>query len=208
MHQVGHVGFAIAVIADVQVEHELRESAVQPRQVSRQHDEPRSGHAPGSLKIHAAPLAERDMILGREVELPRNAPPAHFHVGRLVLSVGDARVQDIGQSQLQTRHLGLNDFELLFDSLQLLAQGFACGEQGSRVLALGFGVAHGFGIGIALGAQPIGCYLYGFALLFQCGEGRDVEHKAAPRQCRGNPGQIAAQQLRIEHDGFLDLKRV
>jgi hypothetical protein len=42
--------------------------------------------------------------------------------------------------------------------------------------------------------------LYCFALLFQCGEGLNVEHKAAPRQRCGNSGQIAAQQPRIEHD--------
>jgi len=49
-------------------------------------------------------------------------------------------------------------------------------------------VPHGFGIGIALGTQPIGFYLNCFSLFFQCGKGLDVEHKAAPRQSGGNPG--------------------
>ena len=64
-------------------------------------------------------------------------------------------------------------------------------------------MTHGLGVGIALGAQPIGLDLHGLAPLFQRCKGRHVEHKAAPRQGRGNPGQIAAQQLRIEHDEFL-----
>jgi hypothetical protein len=45
--------------------------------------------------------------------------------------------------------------------------------------------------------------LYGLAPLFESGKGRDIEHKTAPRQSGGNPGQIAAQQLRIEHNSFL-----
>ncbi len=175
------------------------------RQSSHHHYEPRSGNAPRGLKIHADPFTERDMVLGREVELPRMTPAPHFDVCRLVLSIGNARVQDIGQSQLQTRHLRLNCLKLFLDPLQLLAQGFARSHQGGRVLALGLGLSHSFGIGIALGAQPIGFYLYGFALLLQRGEGLDVEHKAAPRQRRGNPGQIAAQQPRIEQDEFLIL---
>ena len=42
VHQVGNVRFSVAMVADVQVEHELRESAMEPRQLSREHHEPRS----------------------------------------------------------------------------------------------------------------------------------------------------------------------
>jgi hypothetical protein len=66
-------------------------------------------------------------------------------------------------------------------------------------------LSHGFGIGIALGAQPVGFYLHGLALLFQSGESRNVEHEPAPRQSGGNSGQITTQQLRIEQDEILGL---
>jgi hypothetical protein len=69
-------------------------------------------------------------------------------------------------------------------------------------------LSHGFGIGIALGTQPVGFYLHGLALLFQSGEGRDVEDESAPRQCGGNSGQIASQQLRIEQDEILNLVNI
>ncbi len=65
-------------------------------------------------------------------------------------------------------------------------------------------LAHGFGIGVALGAQPIGLDLGRLALLFQGGHFLDVEDETAARQLGGHSGQIAAQQLRIEHDDFLE----
>ncbi len=105
------------MIADVQIEHELHQSPVQPRQVSGHHHEPRSGDPPGSFKIHPNALAEGHVILRREVELPRLAPAPHFDVGRLVPSVRNARMGDIGQAQLQSRHLRLNGFELPIDPL-------------------------------------------------------------------------------------------
>src|SRR5271154_7438318 len=101
MYQVRNVGLAVSMIADVQVEHELSESAMQPRQSPGQYHEPRSGDAPGCFEIHAHALAERDMILRRELELPRHTPAPNFDVCGLVSSIGDARVQEIGQSQLQ-----------------------------------------------------------------------------------------------------------
>jgi len=57
------------VIGDVQVEHELRQSAwsfASPPIITTNRA---SGNAPRGLKIHADPFTERDMVLGREVEL-------------------------------------------------------------------------------------------------------------------------------------------
>ena len=189
----------------MQIEHELHESPVKPRQVSCHHHEPCSGDAPRSLEIHPNPLAQRDVVLRRERKLPRGAPAPHFDVRRLVPSVGNARVRNIGQAQLQIQHLRLYCLELLVDSLQFLAQGLAQGQKGTRILPLGLGLPHRFCIGIALGAQPIGFYLHGLALLFEGSKGRNVEHEPAPRQSGGNSGQIATQQLRIEQDEILDL---
>src|SRR3546814_2668274 len=47
-HRVGvdqqrHVGFLVAVLADMQVEHELRQRAVQARELAAQHGEARAG---------------------------------------------------------------------------------------------------------------------------------------------------------------------
>ena len=43
-------------------------------------------------------LAELDVILGREVEVPRRAVLAHFDVGGLVAAFGHRGVQHVGQA--------------------------------------------------------------------------------------------------------------
>ena len=68
-------------------------------------------------------------------------------------------MQDVRQSQLQVRQLHLDLLELLLDALKLPAERFARRQQGARVQALGFGLPHRLGVGIALGAQPISLYL-------------------------------------------------
>jgi hypothetical protein len=40
------------------------------------------------------------------------------------------------------------------------------------------------------------------APLLQGRKRRDIQDEVAARQLGGNPGQIAAQQLRIEHDEY------
>ena len=71
---------------------------------SRHHDKARSGDPARGLEVHAQALTQRHMILRFESELPRHAPAAHFDIGRLIKSLRDARVQNVGQAQLQIAH--------------------------------------------------------------------------------------------------------
>jgi len=94
-------------------------------------------------------------------------------------------VQDIGQSQLQARYLRLNCLELFLDPLQWLAK-----DSPAAIKAAAPGPwtwpVHRFGIGIALGAQPIGFYCT-LCAAPPARRSLDVEHKAAPRQAAATP---------------------
>ena len=58
LHQIGHVHLRVAVLLRVQIEHELPERTVQPRDLAAHHHEACPGDAGGRLEIEAAePLA-------------------------------------------------------------------------------------------------------------------------------------------------------
>ncbi len=200
MHEVGHVGFAVAVFSDMQVEHELDQCAVQARERTRHHHEARARDASRGFEVHPQALADRDMILGLELERRRLAPAADLDVRVLVAARRHACVQNIGQTQLQILEFGLQLLELLGNPLERHAQGLAGREQRGAILALGLCVADRLRVGIALGAQPVRLDLHRLAALFDRGDTGHVEHEAAARQLRCHSGQIAAQQLGIEHD--------
>ena len=58
-------------------------------------------------------------------------------------------------------------------------------------------------IAIAIASSNVILDLNGFALFFEGGKTSDIEDEVTPRQLGSHSGQIAAQQLRIEHDEFL-----
>ena len=82
---------------------------------------------------------------------------------------------------------------------ELRGQRLALREQRRDVLALALGHADGLGVGVALGAQPVGLDLQLLAPLL---ERRSIGRRRAtkPRRARLRPRLgVAAQQLRIEH---------
>ena len=86
--EVWHVQLGVAMFTRVQVEHELRERAVQPGEPAAHDGEARSGNLRGGFEIEATEFfAELDMILRREVELPRLTDLAHFDIGGLVATL-------------------------------------------------------------------------------------------------------------------------
>ncbi len=207
MNEVRHIGFAIAVFARVQVEHELNQRPVQPRERSRQDDESGSGDAPGGLEVHAQALADRHMILGLEREPGRLAPAPYLEIRSLVGACGNARMQNIGQAQLQILEFRLQPLQLILDADERLPKLLAGRQQRRAVLGFGLRETHGLGIGIAFGAQPVRLDLHRLAALFDRREPHDVEREAAARQLGGDSGQIGTQQLGIEHDDFLQISK-
>ena len=53
-HQIRRIDLGITVLARVQIEHELRQRALQPRQPGADHDEARARNAAGGFKIELA----------------------------------------------------------------------------------------------------------------------------------------------------------
>ena len=79
--QQRHVGFLVTVLAGVQVEHELRQRAMQARQLSAQHREARAGQLRRDIAVEPAVAgAEFDVVLDREIEGARRAPAVLFDV--------------------------------------------------------------------------------------------------------------------------------
>src|SRR6185437_13686098 len=73
-HQQRRAYLAVAEFARVQVEHELRERSLEPRQSAVEHDEARAGELPGAIEVHEPQrLAEGDMVLGFEGEARRRS---------------------------------------------------------------------------------------------------------------------------------------
>src|SRR2546423_7444164 len=96
LHQVRNLHLGVAMLARVQVQHELRQRAVQARELRAHHDEAAACDARRGLEIQPRkPLTELHVIARLERELARLAPAAHLEVGALVAPVGDRGVQQI-----------------------------------------------------------------------------------------------------------------
>jgi len=96
-HQVRYVNLGVPVLAAMQVEHELRERAMQPRDLSTHHHEARSGDARCHFEIEPAePLADLDVIAWRELEAARLAPARNLAVGALIAPVGHRLIEQVG----------------------------------------------------------------------------------------------------------------
>ena len=88
-HQQRRRDLGIAVLAGLQIEHELAKRALEPGQLALQDDEARTGQLGRGLEIHQAQrLADLEMLLRREVERRRLAMAADFAI---VVGIGAVR---------------------------------------------------------------------------------------------------------------------
>ena len=87
------------MLARVQVDHELAERALQPRQRTAQHDEARAGDLRRGGEVHHAErLAQLEMLLRLEAEIARLAVLLQHDVGGLVRTVGHVGIEHVGQA--------------------------------------------------------------------------------------------------------------
>ena len=85
--QERRLDFAVAVLARVQIEHEVDERAREPRAGAAQHGEPRAGDLGGALEVDDAERRpEIPVRLRLEVERARLAVAPHFDVVRGALA--------------------------------------------------------------------------------------------------------------------------
>ncbi len=102
-HQNRRVDLEIAVLAGVQIEHELHQRPLHPRQRALQHHETRAGELGRRIEIHQAErLADLDMLLRPEPlgKLRRRAEAADLDIVVLVLALGRVfagQVRDRGE---------------------------------------------------------------------------------------------------------------
>ena len=199
LHQVRHVHLGVAMLARMQVQHELRQGPVQARHLRAHHHEAGARDARRGLEVEPRePLADLHVIARLEREVARFAPAPHLEVGALVVPVGDRGVQQIRQPELPLFELGLHGSKRRFRRAEARSESLAFGDQRAHVLAAPFSHADRLGVDVALGAQPIHLHLPGLALLLQGPERRDVERIAAPREIARHGLRIGAQQLRID----------
>ncbi|MCY1355577.1 hypothetical protein D9M69_420070 [compost metagenome] len=165
LHQVRGVGLLVAVLGDVQVDHELRQRAVQTGDRPAQQGETRARQLGGGLEVQPAVLlAEGDVVLDREIEGARAAPTAHFDVVVLVVAERHRLVRQVGNVQHQAVQLGLDRLQLALAGLQLAAHALDLGHQRRDVLATGLGLPDGLGAAVAFGLQLLGAGLHRLAL--------------------------------------------
>src|SRR3546814_7613381 len=84
----------------MQVEHELRQRAVQARELAAQHGEARAGQLRSGIAVEPAVAgAELDVVEHLEIEAARRAPARLLDVVRLVLARGHRLVRQVRDAQ-------------------------------------------------------------------------------------------------------------
>ena len=198
--QQRHVAFDVAVLAGVQVEHELRQRAVQARDAAAQHGEARAGQFRTSLAVEpTVARAQFHVVAHRKIERARRAPAVLLDVTRLVRALGHIGSRQIGDAERDFRHLCLDVGQPLLVGLEAIAQAGHLGHQRRGVLAFRLGLPDGLGTRIAQVLQLLCPSLHLLALGFERGEFGGVERKAAPRELRGDGIELRAQLCGIKH---------
>ncbi len=197
---VGRVALDVAVLARLDVEHELRERAVQAREPAAQEREARARELRGRLEVEQAEaLAEVRVILHREVERARRPPAADLDV--VVGRPADwrRRVREVRQPEQEVAQLRLHAVELGLERLQRVAEPRDLGEQRRGVRALALGDADLLRQRVAPALQVLRARLDVLALALERLERRGVERDAALRQAGGDGGKVVTEQVDVEH---------
>ena len=188
------------MLAGVQVQHELRQRALQRSQRAAQQAEAGTGDLGGRFEIQSTQrLAQVHVIARREVEGRRRAPAAHLDVVVLAAPGRHAVVRQVGDFQAIGVKLVLHGLQARFELRQPLADATHLRQQRGGILTAPLGLADGLGHAIALGLQVLGFGLRSLATGFERRQARQVERKATRGQTRRHRLRFTAQQLRVEH---------
>ncbi len=105
--QVGHRDLGVAVLAGLQVEHELAERPLELGELAPQHHETGAGQTRGAGEVHAEAGADLVVRARVEREIARIAPAPQLDVAGLVRTVGDVVGEDVGEGRQERVELGL-----------------------------------------------------------------------------------------------------
>jgi hypothetical protein len=123
VHQHRCIGLEITVLTRMQVEHELRERAVQARELTLENDEAAPGQPATETEVHGiAHGAEIHVVLWLEIEAGRLAPLALLAVVVLVVAGGHALVGQVGNAERDALELALDGGEARLVSLELVPE--------------------------------------------------------------------------------------
>ncbi len=192
------------MLARVQVQHELRQGAVQPRQRAVHDGEARAGDLAGGLAVQLAQrLPQRHVVLCGKIEFGRLAPAGDLDIVLLALPGRHLVGGQVGNPQQQVVELRLHLARLLGEPVQVRSDFF----QGLVDLGLGVVDAHALPHqradllrrALALGEQVLGIHVGLFASRVQGAEALDIEFEAAFCQRGGDSLGILPHRLDIQH---------
>jgi hypothetical protein len=193
--QIGHIDLGIAVFSGVDIEHELDQRPLQPRQGAGEGDEARARHLGRAIEVHpAVARPEIDVIPRLEIELRRRPPTPFLAVIGGVAPLGDIGGRQIGQAQTDVGQLVLDCAQARLGGLEPLTQIGDLGQERREVLALGLGAPDRLGAGVARVLELLDLDLERLALGLQGLNPRGVEHQTAPGQLLGDLVESGAQQ--------------
>ena len=201
-HHVGRTDLFIAVLGGVQIQHELRQRALQTSQPATQGDKARARNLGRFLEVHLTEaFTQINMIARRERHRPRLAPAALFDIVGLVSPLRHIRMRQVRQ-RCEVLVQNLVEVTRLLTGLlehSLQAVDFAAQAVELGLVAAGLGLADLFGQRIALG---LGILLLaqrfaagGIKLDQGRGLGRQSTHGEASVECVG----IVADELDVMH---------
>ncbi|MNV17527.1 hypothetical protein D3C71_1083190 [compost metagenome] len=196
-----HVGFFVAVLVAVQVEHELAQRTVQARDLAAQHGETRAGQLGSGLRIQAAVAgAQLDVIQHREIERARGAPAQLLDVLAFILAGRHIGRRQVGDAHRQHVDLFAQHVQLDFRGFQFIGERGHFGHDRRHVLALGLGKTNRLGAAVAQTLQFLGTHLDALAIGLKGFEGGHVKLIAARfTQALGKFGGLLAKKGWIKH---------
>ena len=149
VHEVRDIDLAIAVLAGMEVQHELGERTVQVGEPPREHDEARRGDASRGLEVHHPEcLAEVHVVLGLERQIGRRAETPDLDIVGLARPRRDGCVGDIGDQKTLGLDLLEDRGQIGLGACQPIALVRDLGQQGGNVLAARLDLADGLGAGV------------------------------------------------------------
>ena len=201
---IRQVTLEVAMFGRVQVEHPLRQRAVKARNVAAQRMEPGPRKLGRNIELDATDRsADIDVVARFKSKCSWRPDASKLHVLRLRGADRYARVWQVRYFEQPIAQIGLDDAELGFERLELVAETGDFGHQRFGVLAAAFGSADFLGHGIAPGLQLLGAGLDRLATRFGRFESGHIEHVASCFQARRDRGRIVAQKLDVEHRPIL-----
>ncbi len=202
IHQVRRQNLGVAVLAGVQVEHEVGQRPLQPRSQVPVHREACAGKLGGAFEIeHAQRFAQFPVRLGSEIELRRRAPAPDFDIIFGRLSHGHAFVRQVGDAGENVLQTGFELCRRFLALLNLFPQFLGFGNLSAGILAallqpgdvFGGAVAPGFhGLGFGDGVAALGVNV--MEILQHLG----WIHTALA-QLFFHQGQVVANEVEIKH---------